>query len=196
MPDATLPAHSLAEAFFYVMVTRCPACKDGGLKAGNASVLPSTDGVVLLTIPAECSKCKSMTDLLFTLPEAPPPVGNHLATVNSTADPSRIIDLAQWITLAHVIIEAASKEPSKQQARHLGMEAAQCLEEAIKFFRNDNDLPEPTAFFSAESRVRFDQAPQKFSRQRLVNQRAKLPTIGTMRTSLAAAPRKKKWWFW
>lgn len=196
MPDAPLPAHSLAEAFFYVMVTGCPACRDGGLKAGTAKRLPSTDGVVLLTIPAECSKCKSTVDLHFTLPEAPPHTGNQLDTVNSTSDPSRIIDLAQWVTLAHIIIEAASRETNKQQARRLGMEAAQCLEEAIKFFRNDNDLPEPTAFFSAESRSRFEQAPQKFSRQRLVNQRVKLPTISTMRATLGVAPPKKKWWFW
>lgn len=196
MSEATLPAHSLAEAFFYVMVARCPACNDGGLKAGNAQSLSSTAGEVLLTIPTECSKCKSTTNLLFALPEAPSPAGNQPAAVNSTSDPSRIIDLAQWVTLAHVIIEAASRETNRQQSRHLGMEAAQCLEEAIKFFRNDNDLPEPTAFFSAESRRRFEQAPQKFSRQRLVNQRAKLPSMSTMRTTLGVAPPKKKWWFW
>lgn len=196
MTDAPLPAHSLAEAFLYVMVTPCSACGNGSLKAGiaNRSSRPGAD--VTVTIPATCSKCKSTVELTFGLSELPETDPTFPATVNDSTDPSRIIDLAQWLTLARMILEAASKETDKQQARILGMEAAQCLEEALKFYDEDNDLPEPSAFYIAASRVRFEQQPQLFSRQRLVNQRAKLPTMGVMRTRVAAAPKKKKWWFW
>lgn len=196
MTNAPLPAHSLAEAFFYVMVTPCSACGNGGLKAGIANRADPVDAGITVTIPATCSNCNATVEPAFVLSEIPASDPAQPATVNSSPDPSRIIDLAQWLTLARMILEVASKETDKQQARHLGIEAAQCLDEALKFYDEDNDLPEPTAFYSAASRLRFEQQPQLFSRQRLINQRTKLPTISVMRTRLAAAPKKKKWWFW
>lgn len=196
MADAPLSAHSLAEAFLYVMVTPCSACGNGSLKAGIANRSDPVDAGITITIPATCSKCNSTVELAFELSELPETDPTQPATVNASSDPSRIIDLAQWLTLARMILEAASKETDKQQARHLGMEAAQCLEEALKFYEEDNDLPEPNAFYSAPSRVRFEQQPQLFSRQRLINQRAKLPTMGVMRTRVTSAPKKRRWWFW
>lgn len=197
MANAPLPAHSLAEAFFYVMVTPCPACGEGSLKAGDARCGESVKNGVRFTLPVRCAKCGKEQALEFLLPSPPERKPADGVTVNATSEPSRIIDLAQWVTLAHVIIEAASRESDKQQARHLGLEAAQCLEEALKFFEEDNDLPMDGAFFSDASRRRFAQQPQQFSRQRLIHVRAKLPTTTVMRSRLSTnAKKKRKWWPW
>ena len=196
MPSDPLPAHSLAEAFLYVMVTPCPACGNGPLRAADGRpVSADADNMVLL--PVTCAKCAHISQWTFVLDVAPIAEAGESATINATDEPSRIIDLVQWITLAHVIIEAASREGEKQKARHLGIEAAQCLEEALKFYGQDNDLPESDAFFSDASRKKMSEQPQSFSRQRLVHLRSKLPAMTVMRSRLnPATPKKKRWWFW
>lgn len=197
MSESPLVAHSLAEAYLYVMATPCTACGDGAWRAGRGSRDESAQDQNHLILPVSCAKCGAKDELRFHLPLLSAGSDPAIAVVNPSSEPSRIIDLAQWITLAHVIIEAASKEKDKQQARHLGIEAAQCLEEALKFYEEDNDLPGPDAFFHHASRRRFQEHPQQFSRQRLVNQRAKLPTLSVMRSRVASPSRKKKRWrFW
>ncbi|MBI1827521.1 MAG: hypothetical protein HYR83_14190 [Planctomycetes bacterium] len=61
-------------------------------------------------------------------------------------------------------------------SRRLAMEAATCLNEALRFYDDENDLPSAGAFFTDDSRARFREHPQLFSRQRLLNLRAQLPT--------------------
>jgi hypothetical protein len=115
------------------------------------------------------------------------------AVVNPTDEPSRILDVGQWIVLFRMITERAAREIDKIQARHLGIEAAQCLEEALKFYDDvDNDLPPQEALFTEASRTRFRKAPEQFSRRRLIDLRAKLPSGSAMRASLSA--KKKRWW--
>jgi hypothetical protein len=114
--------------------------------------------------------------------------------VNPTDEPSRILDVGQWILLFRMSLEAADKEVDKVLARRLGIEAAQCLEEALKFYDEvDNDLPPPEAFFDEASRERFRDAPEQFSRRRLIELRSKLPSPSTIR-SRPSAGKKKSWW--
>jgi hypothetical protein len=95
-----------------------------------------------------------------------------------------------------MIIEAATRETDKTQARHLGIEAAQCLEEALKFYDDvGNDLPPPEAFFTEVSRERFRDAPEQFSKRRLIGLRAKLPSMRVMRRSITSRG-KRRWWRW
>jgi len=96
--------------------------------------------------------------------------------VNSTDEPSWILDVAQWLTLFSMMTEMAGKESDKTAARRLSLEAAQCLDEALKFYEEDNDLPPTEAFFHQGSRDRFRDHPQQFSRQRLLHLRSRLPT--------------------
>lgn len=208
MPDETLVTHSLAEAFLYLMATSCPSCGQGPLKGEDvrpvgASQCPvgeggreeSEDGADRLwQITVTCAACKSVTAPTFQLPgnlvEVP---AGEAAVVNPTDEPSRILDVGQWIMLFRMIVERAARETDKIQARHLGIEAAQCLEEALKFYDDaDNDLPPPEALFTEPSRTRFRKAPEQFSRRRLIDLRAKLPSASAMRASLFA--KKKHWW--
>lgn len=189
-----LTAHSLAEAYFYLMVTPCPSCGEGPLRSESGQRTSPTQSELRVCIEALCGKCGQSAKFDFRLPSGAGTRGDAPAIVNPTVEPSEIIDVAQWLTLFRTVAEAASRDKDKVQARHLGLEAAQCLDEALKFYQDDNDLPPRDAFFSDTSRERLERNPEQFSRQRLINLRAKLPTCDAMRAAIAAPPAKKKWW--
>jgi len=133
-------------------------------------------------VAATCGSCRIVTRWKFQLSGLPHAVSEDQApVVNSTNEPSRILDIAQWLTLFRMMTEAAGKELNKPAARRLSLEAAQCLDEALKFFEEDNDLPTKDAFFHDGSRERFHEHPEQFSRQRLLHLRSKLPTRWLMR---------------
>ncbi len=199
MPDEPLIAHSLAEAYLYLMATPCALCGHGPLTGSDAQPLGDTTERDAMGRPwritATCGACRSVTTVAFLLPDdSERDEEGETATINATEEPSRILDVGQWIVLFRMIIEVASRETDKTQARHLGIEAAQCLEEALKFYDDlDNDLPPPEALFADVSRERFRDAPEQFSKRRLIDLRAKLPSMTTMRKSLADQ-KKKHWW--
>ena len=182
-----LPANSLAEAFLYILVTPCAACGRGPIRGEAAEKLPSAADSVRVTVRSWCPVCGATPSLSFALPSdaslEKPQTG---AVVNPGGRPSRLIDLPHWLTLFRMIVEAAARETDKVQARHLGLEAAQCLEEALRFYDDEeNDLPGDEAFFSDASRLVFHRRPEQFSRQRLMNLRSKLPSADAMRAALS-----------
>ena len=195
MSDEPLVAHSLAEAYLYLMVTPCSACDQGPLKGADARRISPSEGEAAVTVSSTCAACGGQADHTFRIAHDLKAENESTgAVVNPTDDPSGIIDVAQWITLFRMITEAAGREPDKVQMRHLGLEAAQCLDEALKFYDEvGNDLPPPEALFHDSSRSRFRSNPEQFSRQRLINLRGKLPTTEEMRARLRA-PKKKRWW--
>ena len=198
MPQEALATHSLAEAYLYLMVTPCRECGKGPLRADDARPEDEDKPTVRLTLRVTCSACDQREDMTFVIPADTARVGDDTSTtINPTDEPSRIIDVAQWITLFRTITEAASRQTDKQEARRLGIEAAQCLEEAIKFYRDaDNDLPPGEAFFHEQSRKRFHDHPERFSRRRLIDLRGKLPSLTTMRrrTEEVGQRKQKRWW--
>jgi len=184
MPTEPLIAKSLAEAFFYLLVTPCRICSAGPLRADMARGVEQNQGHWQITIPSLCKECGEEAEHVFRLDEKPESLSPaDSPTINATSDPSRLIDVGQWIVLFRMITEAASGEKDKQQARQLGIEAAMCLEEALKFYKDEeSDLPTDDAFFVESSRDHYRKNPEHFSRQRLLALRAKLPTIAHMRS--------------
>jgi len=198
MAQPSLVAHSLAETYLFLMVRTCCACGRGPLRGDDAKRISAEGRELVLSMAVRCEACSATEELRFQLPfgTGVTPDGAP-ACVNPTQHCSRIIDVAQWITLFRTITEAASRETDKAQARHLGLEAAQCLEEALKFYDDEaNDLPGPDAFFHDSSRERFRAVPESFSRQRLLHLRSKLPSTEVMRQALSPTlkPKKKSWW--
>lgn len=197
--DRPLRAHSLAELYLYLMVTPCPNCGRGPL-AGDPAKSAAGGPVGRLSVASICKSCKHAFDLEFDLPtdavsqaDVSSPAAN--AIINPTSEPSAIIDVAGWITLFRTITQAAADTADKAKARHLGSEAAQCIEEALKFYDTDNDLPPPAAFFSESSRQLLRDHPHRFARSRLVDMRSKLPTLDAMERSLAAGDKARQpWW--
>jgi hypothetical protein len=198
MPQEALAAHSLAEAYLYLMATPCGECGKGPLEGGDARSEEEDQSTVLLTLRVTCGACGKCKDMTFRIPAETARAGDDApTTINPGERPSRIIDVAQWITLFRAITEAANRETDRQEARRLGIEAAQCLEEAIKFYRDaDNDLPPGEAFFHERSREGFRDHPEQFSRRRLIDLRGKLPSLATMRrrTEEAEQRKRRRWW--
>lgn len=188
-----LVAHSLAEAYFYIAAMACQDCDAGPLQGSDGRRTTAEDDELSVSIDVCCRVCGAGKSLLFALPhglgtDCQPPI------TNPTANPSSIIDVGQWIMLFRVITGAAAKENNKIEVRRLGLEAAQCLEEALKFYNEDNDLPPSEAFFCESSRRRLQDHPQQFSRGRLLDLRSKLPTMAKMRARLADKDDKRPFW--
>jgi len=183
MSDAPLLAHSLAEACLYIMATPCPSCGRGPLRDGEPGPIEDAAPGFTVSVPATCGSCQAVTRLRFQLPAPPQAVPAYqVPVVNPTNEPSQIVDLAQWITLFRMMTENAGKEEDKAAARMLSLGAAECLDEALKFYDDaDNDLPPVEAFFGKDSRDRFKAHPEQFSRRRLLHLRSKLPTPWPMR---------------
>jgi len=203
MPDDPLPVHSVAEAHLYLMATACDACGRGPLAA--ADIRHSRLGEApLLHLEAACKACGHTRTFVFDISDCPSDDAeasgrpSEQTRINPTDEPSRIIDVVQWLTLFRIIVEAASKEPDRIEARSLGYEAAQCLEEALKFYDEDEDLPPLEAFFHPASRKRFEQNREQFTRARLIDMRSKLPSLSRMQRQIddPKPPKAKKWWQW
>ena len=78
-------------------------------------------------------------------------------------------------TSARATTEDARSANDRAGARQLQIEAGLCLDEALKFYDDDNDLPPEEAFYSDDSRTRFRDRPGLFARQRLIELRGELP---------------------
>ncbi len=178
MSDDVLPAHSLAEAYCYLMATPCPACGKGPLRGAEPKPVDAAGARRTVVIEATCPTCEAVRTPCFRIPaDAPAPDSDEFGVVNPTAEPSRILDVAQWIMLHEVHAESARREKNRAQTRRLNLEAARCLEEALKFYDEvGNDLPPSEGFFQEATRRRFRQNPERFSRRRLLDLRAGLPT--------------------
>jgi hypothetical protein len=82
--------------------------------------------------------------------------------------------------------------------RRLNLLAGCCLDEALKFFDADNDVPPEDAFFSDASRQQFRDRPERFTRQRIIDLRSQLPvsraTAPARPDQREPATEKKGWW--
>ena len=176
MSDAELRAHSLAEADLYLQAIACPRCGSGPV-ASIHSEDESADAIsaVQRTEVGLCASCGSELRVVFQFPSSPRSADPTV--INPTEEPSRIIDLGQWITLARVFADRSAKSADPQHARRLNLRAAECWDEALKFYDDpENDLPPPEAFFCEVSRERFRTHPGQFSRKHLLHERSKLPS--------------------
>lgn len=200
MNPEPLYARSLTEIQFYLRVTPCSGCGRGPLKPVTDHLPPASSP---FSLTAKCGGCHQQAAFTFTLPEHATPTDRDdlYPVINPTPEPSRIIDVGQWIVLFRLILETAGKETDKIEARRLGYEAAQCLAEAVKFYE-DNDLPPESAIFCESTRVRRRDNPQQFSKQNLMDIGSKLPKLTTMQRQITRCarrkdPDKRPWWrFW
>lgn len=188
-----LSIHSLAEAHLYLMVTPCPAC--GGPLQPDEAGSRHDDEARRLMLPAICRRCRQPTEfrfdtsdidpdaLVLNLPEPGRPLDPHaIPPINPTDEPSRIIDVAGWLSLYDLMVTTARRRArqirsieDRATVRQLRIQARRCLQEALKFYDEDDELPPPEAFFHPASRRRFREHPEQFARDRIINLRAKLP---------------------
>ncbi len=164
-------------------------------RGDKGGVGQSVKSVPAITLDVECGACHARAVLSFVVagdagdesPAAP-------VSINSTDRPSRLLDVGQWIVLARGFLERVDRMKDKSEVRLLRLSAASCLAEAIKFYDDaENDLPPTGAFFTEVSRSRFHEAPEQFSRQRLLGLLSRLPAPG--RTTVATDRNDPRpWW--
>lgn len=190
-PTETLRAHSVAEAFLYVSLAYCPACKRRPIAARSdlrRAASPETGWRLKVT----CAGCGEPSDLVFHID--PPPTSTEIACINPTDEPSHIIDMAGWLSLFRVIVEGAAGMTKKSDARLVTMEAVQCLSEALRFIPVGEELPSIQAFFTQASAERFREHPELFSRSRLIGLKGKLPVAAGGNRPARTHAKKRPWW--
>jgi len=186
------PLNSLLEAELYFMVAACPAC-GGGLAVAAEHVHWDAPGGVL-TVPAHCTGCGGEVTRRFATRRVPagelqrgcvvwPPSGERSAEqpINPGGRRSAVIDVAGWLSLHDRFVEAArlagqeSDAAGRGEVRRLLLLAGACLEEALRFYEPENDLPPARGLFTAASRRQLREHPERFARPRLIGLRARLP---------------------
>lgn len=192
-----LPARTVAEATYYLLATACPHCGKGPLRPLRQEA-DDADGETT-RIVARCGHCAAEEEYLFACP--PDAGATHDPVVreiiNPSDEPSRLVDVAQWIGLFHRLIAQASAAEDTAETRRLGYRAALCLTEALKFYAGDEELPPDSAFFSPAGLEAFREHPDKFTRRRLRDMRDRLPSLSTMAEGVARDARPRRWWeFW
>jgi hypothetical protein len=195
LDDPPIPVHSVAEAYLYRMATPCPACHRGAL-AQTGDLTKAGDATSRWTLATRCGSCNAAETLQFAIDPVPGREQAKSCRINATSEPSKAIDLLGWLSLFQSILGAAGKATDKAEGRQLAIEAAQCLDEAFKFYGPGEELPGPEAFFSESSRQRFASHPQQFALSRWRVRRLMLPDVEA-RTLAASAERPRPWWrFW
>ncbi len=171
MTNAALAAHSLAEAYLCLAATPCAECGRGPVIGCEQPTVQDQD----VRIDTKCDSCGFESSKSFRMVTAPTDDTNP-SELNGADEPSRLIDVGQWMTLYQIIMDTAESQSNKVFKRELKIHAAQCVTEALKFYDDpDSDLPPPAARFFEPTRRRFHDAPQQFARDRLMRLRAALP---------------------
>ena len=192
--DDRIQLRTINELRYYLMAEPCPAC-------GKGPWLACADATPAANVPSEvevrCEHCSKRRRIAFVCEHPVPSDGPESELINPTDEPSRVVDLAQWLSLFYGLLESASAQRQSAATRRAGYRAALCLAEALKFYEDD-ELPPATAFYSDRTRETFREHPESFARQRLRDMQAKLPTLGAMARRLKQDKRMRRpWWkFW
>ena len=194
--DQPLPVHTFYEAKYYLMVNPCPNCGSGPWQIDTKQI--TNDIRQLITTAVHCEHCTRKKVFTFSCQETPAESDQSIETINPTSDPSKIVDLSQWLSLFQMLVESAASSDDKPETRRQGYRAALCLSEALKFYK-DNELPPESAFFSDESLSIFRKHPEEFARQRLRDMQVKLPTLPRIARAVEKDTHREtgRWWqFW
>ena len=186
--------HSVAEAYLYAMVLRCPTCGKGPMKPRRDLTRKEASPGGWMMV-AYCAACGDDVALHFAID--PPPTREQARSdcINPTPQRSQAIDLLGWLSLFQTIIAESEKSADKRTGRQLAHEAAQCLDEAMKFYDGGNELPGEGAFFGQDSPRRFRDHPEYFNRSKWRQRRLMLPEF-TSQTHSPHEKRRRWWQFW
>jgi hypothetical protein len=205
-PETAVHVHSVQEEYFYLMVHHC-AC--GGPWLTESQQIEENGAHTHHRIEAHCFKCQARQTFLFTI-DSQAGSKEPVRQVNQTAEPSRAIDVVEWMNLAQFYlgrIEHLKEAVEKAQSL---LDARQCVEEALKFYGPDADAPPPAALWSDASRKKAAARRENFRRATLVAMLEKIPSMDRLRQAdkmeqrefekgimALARQRVGKWWqFW
>jgi hypothetical protein len=202
MSEPILAANSRVEAHLYVMANVCPTCGTGARQWVDER---SGANPTSLTLIAACGNCSATDQLRFDIAPSDAPQSS-VATdavstdepINPAGRPSRIIDPIQWVTLAQLMADEAEATPDTAERRWRLIRAAECLDEALRFYDGESELPDPAVRLAPRSAISLRDHPQRYARSRLLALRQRFPArSATQRVERVAAARGRPWWrFW
>lgn len=200
--DEPLKAHTPNEMPCYLLVTHCAECGRGPLEpqvpADPPAEPPQDPDRPEVSVRARCRRCGHEHSFRFRCQHDVPALGDDPDCINPTEEPSRIIDLAQWVGLYYHFADASGSAPSPVESRRLARRAALCLSEALKFYSSD-EMPPASAFFCSESSAAAFRANRaNYARTRLRELQALLPAAAHHPSSdRSAKASSHPWWrFW
>lgn len=190
-----VPVHSVAEAYLYLMVTPCRICGKGPLRQ-DGDITKTDSAKAPWSLKTTCDSCNERDAYEFTIDPPPTREEAQSSIINPTTKRSSAIDILGWLTLFRSILNAAGKEQNKETGRQLAYEASQCLDEALRFYADGEELPGEDAFYSESALQRFRSHPQEFAKSKWRERRLKLPDM-RVKTRSGDGPTSKRWWqFW
>lgn len=168
----------------YLLVRPCEKCGAGPLEEASRSKADSATGGIDL-LQTRCSSCGKETTLRFSKP----------GSVKLTAV-SELIDVTEWLGLCHYFLDEAQVDSDSSVARQQIISARYCLNEALKFYSEDSDLPAASAFFGPLGEQRFKEHPATFAKDKLLELRRRLPVLSSevSKQGAAGTRKKAKWW--
>ncbi len=208
-PDNPVPVHSVQEEYFYMMVHPC-SC-GGPWQSRSQTIEERDDGTIRHHVTAACFRCGREHTFHFALDHRPDPK-TPVREINPTDEPSRALDLAEWLRLAEFYLGRVERLPTKVEKAQSLLDARQCLEEARKFFGPDQEEPPPEALWSEASRRWARRHPDTCRRSAVEAMLARLPPLERLRQADALdqkafseavraearrrAGRRRWWQFW
>ncbi len=180
-----LVSYSIVERHFYLMTLRCDSCGNGPFEFVSKEQSPDQKIDIWYV---RCKKCQSGRRLIFDrtslLIDTEQFSENQLPVVNPSDKPSKLLDVGQWLAIFQAIISAAAQQEDKKEIQRLGYEAALALEEAIKFYSPESDLPPEDAMWTENTKKQFREHPEAFERHRILQMREKLPALKVMKQAI------------
>ncbi len=180
-----LKSFSIVERYFYLMTLKCNNCGSGPFEFVSKEQSPDEKVDIWYV---KCKKCRTGQRLMFDrttlLIDTEQFTGNELPIVNPSDKPSKLLDVGQWLAIFQAIISAAAQQEDKKQIQRLGYEATLALEEAIKFYTSESDLPPQEAMWTESTKQQFQEHPEIFERHRILSMREKLPALKAMQGAI------------
>ena len=207
LPDETVHVHSVQEEYFYMMVHRC-AC--GGAWLSDGQQLEAAEGRALHRVDARCFTCKKEQTFHFQLDRRASPK-DPVRQVNPTPEPSRALDVAEWLDLAQFYLGRIEHLKAPTEKAQSLLDARQCLEEALKFYGPQDDAPPPGALWSEDSRRKASRQASAHRRSTIRAMLERIPPLDRLRKAdsleqkefekgvrhLARERVGRRWWqFW
>lgn len=205
--DEIVHVHGVQEEYFYMMVHPC-ACSGPWLS--SAQQVEETAGRVVHHVTARCFKCKTQRTFHFQLDAHGGPK-DPIRQVNPTAEPSRAIDVAEWLDLAQFYLGRIDRlEKPTEKAQSL-LDARQCLEEAVKFYGPGDEQVPGGALWSDASRRKAEKKADLFRRATIQAMLDRIPAMERLRKADSLEQKEfekavrdrakervgRKWWqFW
>ena len=197
-----IAAHSIAEEHLFIDTMQCPVCGDGRFEKAMHSF--PCYWFVKCKSCGKTIKIVSDTSLIMTDQYWKVLCSNDLMNVhryqrryNRTNEPSKIIELTQWISFFTSLqskMNELAVRGDRSSFNYISLEfyLVQCLQEALKFYKANEEYPPRYAFFSEETHKHYLADRSSFLKNHLLSILSKQRSLETIEEDLERFEKKKE----